>query len=262
MANRILNSTKTRTVNVRGIVFGGTRPILIAGPCSVESRDQIIEMAVRLKEIGVDVIRGGAFKPRTSPYDFQGLGEDGLKYLKEASDKTGLPVITELMEANNIDMICKYTDIIQIGSRNMHNYALLKAVGELKKPILLKRGMSATIREWIMAAEYIAHCGNESIIICERGIRTFETYTRNTLDLSAVPIMKQETGLPVIVDPSHGTGRRELIQPMSLAALAAGADGIMVEVHKTPETALSDGQQSLDFKQYEMLLRAIKNARD
>ena len=261
MTTKILNGKNPRIVHVKGLDFGGEKPIIIAGPCAIESRDMMIESALKLKQIGVDALRGGAFKPRTSPYDFQGLGEEGLKYLREASEVTGLPVISELMDEKSIELVCRYADIIQIGSRNMHNYSLLKAVGELKKPVLLKRGMSATIREWIMAAEYIAHHGNLSIILCERGIRTFETYTRNTLDLSAVPIMKQETGLPVIVDPSHGTGRRDLIRPMSLAALAAGADGIMVEVHKTPEKALSDGQQSLDFEQYESLVEAIKNAR-
>ncbi|MBN2259596.1 MAG: 3-deoxy-7-phosphoheptulonate synthase [Clostridiales bacterium] len=258
MSNIILSGKNPKKVKVGNLVFGGEKPIIISGPCSVESREQIIELAIKLKAIGVDVLRGGAFKPRTSPYSFQGLGEEGLKYLKEASEITGIPVISELMDASNIDLICKYADIIQIGSRNMHNYSLLKAVGELNKPVLLKRGMSATIKEWILAAEYIAHHGNDNIILCERGIRTFDNYTRNTLDLAAVPIMKKETGLPVIVDPSHGTGIRELIIPMSLAALAAGADGIMVEVHEDPDNALSDGEQSLDIEQYENLMKLIK----
>lgn len=257
----ILNGKNKTIVKVGNINIGDNNSVIIAGPCSVESREQIIEIATELKEIGVDIIRGGAFKPRTSPYSFQGLGEDGLKFLKEASDLTGIPVISELTDANNIKLICKYSDVIQIGSRNMHNYALLKAVGNTKKPILLKRGMSATISEWILAAEYIAYYGNKNIILCERGIRTFENYTRNTLDLAAVPIMKNKTGLPVIVDPSHGTGRRELIKPMSLAALGAGVDGIMVEVHKDPDNALSDGEQTLNFEQYKNLVYEIKKSR-
>jgi 3-deoxy-7-phosphoheptulonate synthase len=258
MGNKKLNKHTSRTVKVGELVFGGERPLVIAGPCAVESREQIIEIAQALKNIGVDVIRGGAYKPRTSPYSFQGLGEEGLKFLREASNLTGIPVVSELMDASDIERICKYVDIIQIGSRNMHNYSLLKAVGQLSKPVLLKRGMSATIKEWIMAAEYIAHYGNDQIILCERGIRTFDTYTRNTLDLAAVPIMKKETGLPVIVDPSHGTGMRELVVPMSMAALAAGADGIMVEVHQNPDEALSDGEQSLNLEEYEGLLKRIR----
>ena len=260
MTKKILNEKK-RLVKVKNIVFGGDVPVIIAGPCSVESREQIIETAIALKEIGVDVLRGGAFKPRTSPYSFQGLGKEALEYLKEASEITGLPIVTELMDAADIGLVCEYADIIQIGSRNMHNYSLLKAVGKIDKPVLLKRGMSATIDEWILAAEYVAHNGNENIILCERGIRTFDTYTRNTLDLAAVPIMMKETGLPVIVDPSHGTGIRELIKPMSLAAIAAGAAGIMVEVHKTPDMAFSDGEQSLNFDEYKKLYDQIKKAR-
>lgn len=254
---RILTGEE-RIVRVGDLSIGGNnRPVVIAGPCAVESRTQIVETAKKLKEIGVDILRGGAFKPRTSPYDFQGLGEKGLIYLKEASEITGLPIVTELMDAENIELICKMSDIIQIGSRNMYNYSLLKAVGKLDKPILLKRGMSATIKEWIMAAEYIAHYGNENIILCERGIRTFDSYTRNTLDIAAIPIMKSETGLPVIVDPSHGTGIKGLVEPMSLAGLAAGADGLMVEVHMTPEMALSDGHQSLNLEEYEKLIEKI-----
>ncbi|MEA3423495.1 MAG: 3-deoxy-7-phosphoheptulonate synthase [Bacillota bacterium] len=259
MSNIILNGEKIKKVKVKDVVFGGEKPVVIAGSCSVESREQIVELAKKLKAIGVDVLRGGAFKPRTSPYSFQGLGEEGLKYLKEASEITGIPVVSELMEASDIELLCKYVDIIQIGSRNMHNYALLKAAGELNKPVLLKRGMSATIKEWILAAEYIAYHGNKNIILCERGIRTFDNYTRNTLDLAAVPIMKKETGLPVIVDPSHGTGIRELIRPLSLAAIAVGADGIMIEVHEDPDNALSDGEQSLDVDQYEDLFNKIRN---
>ncbi|RKD29136.1 3-deoxy-7-phosphoheptulonate synthase [Thermohalobacter berrensis] len=254
---KVLNG-KQNVVKVGKLNIGGDNPpVFIAGPCSVESREQIINTAMALKEIGVNILRGGAFKPRTSPYSFQGLGVEGLKYLKEAGEMTGLPVVTELMDEKNIGVVSEFADIIQIGSRNMYNYSLLKAVGKVDKPILLKRGMSASIKEWIMAAEYIAYYGNENIILCERGIRTFETYTRNTLDLSAVPIMKKEAGLPVIVDPSHGTGIRELIKPMSKAAIACGADGLMVEVHPNPKEALSDGKQSLNIDEYKELYKEV-----
>lgn len=204
-----------------------------------------MNIALSLKEIGVDILRGGAFKPRTSPFDFQGLGIEGLKYLRQAGDVAGIPVVTELMDEKNMDVLCEYSDIIQIGSRNMYNYSLLKELGRTKKPILLKRGLSATIKEWIMAAEYIASSGNDKIIMCERGIRSFNDYTRNTLDLAAVPIIRKETGLPVIVDPSHGTGVRDLAIPMSKVALACGANGLMIEVHFDPDNAISDGKQSL-----------------
>lgn len=249
---------KVTPIQVNGLEIGGDKIIKIAGPCSVESRDQIINTAIELKKAGVDILRGGAFKPRTSPFDFQGLGEEGLKLLREAGDLIGVPVVTELMDAASLDMVYQYTDIIQIGSRNMHNYALLKAVGETDKPILLKRGMSATIKEWIMATEYIKMGGNESIILCERGIRTFDTYTRNTLDLAAVPIMQGETGFPVIVDPSHGTGIKALMKPMSMAAVACGAKGIMLEVHIEPEKALCDGEQSLTPEEYASIVRDLK----
>lgn len=251
--NKALNGEKI-IVNIRNLKIGlDNRPIIIAGPCSVESKNQIIETALSLKEIGVDVLRGGAFKPRTSPYDFQGLGYKGLEYLKQAGEAAGTPVVTELMTENDLNVVLDCADIIQIGSRNMYNYPLLKAVGEINKPVLLKRGMSASILEWIMAAEYIAARGNKNIILCERGIRTFETYTRNTLDLSAVPIVKKKTGLPVVVDPSHGTGIRELVHPMSMAALACGADGLMIEVHLDPENALCDGQQSITLDEYKSI---------
>jgi len=239
-------------------IGGGNIPIRIAGPCAVESRDQIIAIAQIVKAAGAEFLRGGVFKPRTSPYDFQGLGWEGLEYLKEAGKLTGLPIVTEVLDQNHIGKIADQVDILQIGSRNMHNYALLRAVGETGKPVLLKRGMSATIKEWILAAEYLAASGNCKIILCERGIRTFADYTRNTLDLSAVPIMKKETGLPVLVDPSHGTGLRELVVPMSRAGLACGADGIMVEVHNNPEGALSDGKQSLRPEDYKRLLSEIE----
>lgn len=254
---KILTGTK-KIVSVGNLQIGGKTPIYIAGPCSVESREQIIESAYMLKEIGVDIIRGGVFKSRTSPYEFQGLGIDGLKYLKEAGDSVGIPIVTEVLSEKHIEIINEYADIIQIGSRNMYNYPLLSSVGTLKKPILLKRGISATIEEWIMAAEYIAASGNTNIIMCERGIRTFNDYTRNTLDLSSVLIVKEKTGLPVIVDPSHGTGVRQLVIPMSKAALACGADGILVEVHSNPEIAFSDGYQSLNFKEYKELKFATK----
>lgn len=261
--NKVLNGEKI-IVNVGDLKIGGDNPpVIIAGPCSVESRNQIIETAIALKEIGVDILRGGAFKPRTSPYDFQGLGYKGLEYLKEAGQITGIPVVTEVMSENDLDAVVECADIVQIGSRNMFNYPLLKAVGRISKPVLLKRGMSATILEWIMAAEYIAERGNMNIILCERGIRTFETYTRNTLDLSAVPIVGSKTGLPVIVDPSHGTGIRELILPMSKAAIACGADGLMIEVHLDPKNALCDGHQSITVEEYkniyEMKRRIIMN---
>ena len=240
-------------------VGGDNLPLMIAGPCAVESRQQVMETALALKEIGVDLLRGGVFKPRTSPYTFQGLGLKGLEYLKEAGEKIGTPIITEVMDQRNLEAVVEYSDVIQIGSRNMYNYPLLKEVGEISKPILLKRGMSAYIKEWIMAAEYIAAYGNRNIILCERGIRTFEVYTRNTLDLAAVPIMKSETGLPIIVDPSHGTGRRELILPMAKGALACGADGLMIEAHIDPKNALSDGQQSLTIEEFNKLTLELKN---
>ncbi|WZL72899.1 3-deoxy-7-phosphoheptulonate synthase [Clostridiaceae bacterium 35-E11] len=241
-------------ISIGSLKIGGNAPpILIAGPCAVESRKQILETALALKEIGMHILRGGAFKPRTSPYAFQGLKTEGLEYLREAGDATGLPIVTELMDEEHMDIVLEHTDIVQIGSRNMYNYSLLKKLGNINKPVLLKRGLSATIQEWVMSAEYIAAHGNKNIILCERGIRTFDTYTRNTLDLAAVPIMKKETGLPIIVDPSHGTGIRELVKPMSKAALACGANGLMVEVHPNPEKALSDGPQSLTIEAYKEL---------
>ncbi|GAU77207.1 3-deoxy-7-phosphoheptulonate synthase [Fusibacter sp. 3D3] len=247
---------KERTVTVSDFTFGLGTPIVIAGPCSVESREQIIEIAKAVKQAGAQMLRGGVFKPRTNPYDFQGLGLKGLDYLLEAKALTGLPIVTELMDERYLDIFVEQVDLIQIGSRNMYNYALLRAVGETKKPILLKRGMSATIKEWIMAAEHILKAGNDQIILCERGIRTFETYTRNTLDLAAVPIMKRETGLPVIVDPSHGTGRRDLIEIMSKTAIASGADGLLIEAHINPDEAVSDKEQTIDIGLLEKIIRA------
>lgn len=254
---RKLNGETKIKFNIGQLEIGGDRPIIIAGPCSVESREQVIETAKALKAIGVDILRGGVFKPRTSPYAFQGLGIEGLKYLKEASEITGLPIITECMEEKYLDLVNEYADIIQIGSRNMYNYPLLKAVSQYDKPVMLKRGISATIKEWIMSAEYLAAEGKRNIILCERGIRSVDTYTRNMLDLTAVPIMKAETGLPVFVDPSHGIGIRELILPMSKAAIACGADGLMIEAHINPDEALCDGPQSLTIEQYENLYKTI-----
>lgn len=236
-----------------------TEKIIIAGPCSIESYEQAIKTAKYLQGLGVKNFRGGAFKPRTSPESFQGLGHEALEILKAVRKETGLITSTEVMDGKDLDAVYDAVDIIQIGSRNMHNYALLKTVGAQDKPIILKRGMSATMEEWIKASEYIRSEGNDKIIMCERGIRTFDTYTRNTLDIAAIPIIKNETGLRVIADPSHGTGRKELILPMSKAALAAGADGIMVEVHPDPEKALSDGAQSLTFEEFNRIYQEIKN---
>src|SRR6266508_3933544 len=230
---------------------------VMAGPCSVESRDQLFETAEGVAAAGATILRGGAFKPRTSPYSFQGLGVEALRYLAEARERTGLPVITEVMEPNQVDIVAEYADILQIGTRNIQNYSLLTAVGRVARPVMLKRGYGATVEEWLMAAEYVVSSGNPNVILCERGIRTFETYTRNTLDLSAVPLLHHLTHLPVIVDPSHATGKRWLVQPMALAGVAAGADGIMVEVHPRPDEALSDGEQQLDLDQFRGLMASI-----
>jgi 3-deoxy-7-phosphoheptulonate synthase len=230
---------------------------MMAGPCSVESRDQLFETADAVKAAGATILRGGAFKPRTSPYSFQGLGVEALRYLAEARDKTGLPVITEVMEPNQVDIVAEYADILQIGTRNMQNYSLLTAVGRVARPVMLKRGYGATIEEWLMAAEYIVSSGNPNVILCERGIRTFETYTRNTMDLSAVPLVHHLTHLPVIVDPSHATGKRWLVKPLAIGGVAVGADGVMVEVHPRPEEALSDAEQQLNFDQFRELMAAV-----
>jgi len=245
-----------------GVIIGGKKIITMAGPCSVENKEMILKTAEIVKKAGASVLRGGAFKPRTSPYSFQGLGEEGLKYLAEAREKTGLLIITELMDTRNLELVMKYTDIIQIGARNMQNFDLLKEVGKIRKPVFIKRGMSSTIKELLMSAEYVLAGGNENVILCERGIRTFETYTRNTLDLNAVPSLKSLTHLPVVVDPSHGTGRWGMVVDMALASVAAGADGLMIEVHPSPEDALSDGDQSLlpeNFK--DLMARAQKVAK-
>ncbi|MBU5306403.1 3-deoxy-7-phosphoheptulonate synthase [Clostridioides mangenotii] len=231
--------------------------LMIAGPCAIESYEQLLETAKFVKKTGVNVLRGGAYKPRTSPDSFQGLGREGLDILKSVKNEIQLPVITELMDVRDLEYLYDVADIIQIGSRNMQNFTLLSEVGKQDKPVLLKRGMSATISEWIGASEYITSEGNHKIIMCERGIRTFNDYTRNTLDLAAVPIIHKETGFPVVVDPSHSTGIRYLIEPMSKAALACGANGLMIEVHPDPENALSDGAQSLNFKQFENLIKSV-----
>jgi 3-deoxy-7-phosphoheptulonate synthase len=239
----------------RDIIIGGKKIEVMAGPCSVENRDMILDIAEKVKKAGATMLRGGAFKPRTSPYSFQGLGEEGLKYMAEAREKTGLLVVTELMDMRNIDLFIKYVDVIQIGARNMQNYDLLKEVGKARKPVLLKRGMANTIKEFLMSAEYILAGGNEKVILCERGIRTFEDFTRFTLDLNAVPAIKSLSHLPVIVDPSHGTGKWGMVKSMALAAIACGADGLMIEVHPAPEDAMSDGDQSLVPKGFEDLMK-------
>ncbi len=241
----------------KGIEFGKDK-IVIAGPCAIESYEQFLKTAEFVKSQGADILRGGAYKPRTSSFSFNGLKEEGLEILKEVRKKTKMPVITELMDIRDLEKVYDATDIIQIGSRNMQNFPLLSEAGKQDKPVMLKRGLAATIKEWICSAEYISVEGNEKIIMCERGIRTYDDYTRNTLDLAAVPIIKKETGLPVIVDPSHGTGIRELVKPMSYAAMACGADGIMVEVHPNPDEALSDGEQSLDFDDFKELMEKIR----
>lgn len=241
-------------VDVDGVKVGGEQLVVMAGPCSVESLEQLREAAKAVKEGGAQFLRGGAFKPRTSPYDFQGLAEDGLKLLRRVADENGLKVVTEIVDKDDIELVGQYADLYQVGARNMQNFQLLKALGKAKKPVMLKRGLSATISEWLNAAEYIAAGGNENIIFCERGIRTYETYTRNTLDLSAVAAVKELSHLPIIVDPSHGTGRWQMVQPMARAAVAAGADGLIIEVHPHPEVALSDGDQSLTPKNFNTLM--------
>ncbi len=257
LVSREVKSEDT-VVDVRGVKVGGDHIVVIAGPCSVESRDQILETARFVKQAGATILRGGAFKPRTSPYSFQGLEKEGLDLLAEARDETGLPVVTEVMSPYDLDLIAQYADILQIGARNMQNYALLKEVGAADKPVLLKRGMMSTVNEWLMSAEYVMANGNYNVILCERGIRTFETATKSTLDLNAVPVVKELSHLPLIVDPSHGTGKWQLVTPLSRAAIAAGADGLMVEVHPRPAEALSDGPQSLKLGRFEQLMAELR----
>jgi 3-deoxy-7-phosphoheptulonate synthase len=245
-------------IELAGTRIGNGTLTIMAGPCAIEDRDMMIETAKAVARAGATVLRGGAFKPRTSPYAFQGLGVEGLTYLAEASKETGLPTITEVMEPSQVEIVARHSDILQVGTRNMQNYSLLTAVGKAGKPVMLKRGYGATIEEWLMAAEYIISSGQPNVILCERGIRTFETYTRNTLDLTAVPLLHHLTHLPVIVDPSHATGKRWLVRPMAMAAVAAGADGIMVEVHPRPDEAKSDGEQSLTFDQFGDMASALR----
>ncbi len=244
-------------VNVAGVKIGGPEVVVIAGPCSVESRDQLLETAQAVKNAGASMLRGGAYKPRTSPYEFQGLGIEALKILREARELTGMPVVTEVMSTEDVDLICEYVDMLQVGARNMQNFALLRRLATVNKPILLKRGPSATVKEWLLAAEYLLSGGNHQVVLCERGIKTFETATRNTIDLAAVALAKELSHLPVIADPSHGTGKPSLIGPVSRAAIGVGADGIIVEVHRCPERALSDGAQSLDIPQFERVMQSL-----
>lgn len=244
--------------DVGGVTIGGSDVVIMAGPCSVEGRTELIELAHACKEAGAHMLRGGAYKPRSSPYSFQGLGEEGLRYLAEAREVTGMPVITEVMDPALVPLVCDYADVLQIGTRNMQNYALLNAVGRSGHPVLLKRGMSATIEEWLLAAEYILSHGNNKVMLCERGIRTFETATRNTFDINAIPVVKQLSHLPIIADPSHGTGKWEYVGPISRAAVAAGADGVILEVHAKPDEAWSDGRQSLKPKRLAKLVKEMR----
>ena len=240
------------------IYIGEGNCTMIAGPCAVENREQYLQLAVVLKEMGVHVLRGGAFKPRTSPYSFTGLGQEGLQILAEARELTGLPVVTEVLDTRDIELVYNYADIIQVGSRNMQNFSLLREAGQIDKPVLLKRGFAATIEEWLLAAEYILAEGNQQVILCERGIRTFEVYTRNTVDIGAVVLIKQLSHLPIIVDPSHGTGKWKMVRSVAKAAVAAGADGVMVEVHPNPDYALSDGKQSLTPENFSRLWEEVR----
>jgi len=250
---------ETSLVEIRkGIVFGGKKVVLIAGPCSIESKKQMLDTARAVKRAGAHLLRGGAFKPRTSPYDFQGLGKDGLAILKEVSEEVNMPTVTEVMDTRDVSLVAQYADVFQVGARNMQNFDLLKEIGMTKKPVILKRGFSATIKEWLMSAEYILSGGNFNVILCERGIRTFENHTRNTLDLSAVVAAKELSHLPVAVDPSHATGRYSMVTPLALAAVACGADGLLIEVHPNPEEALSDGPQQLVPDRFEALVQAVK----
>ena len=257
LASRSFKKDDTQ-IKIKDVTIGGNEVSVIAGPCSVESEEQIMTIAELVKKSGAKILRGGAFKPRSSPYSFQGLGEDGLKFLRKAADEFGLLVVTEVLENSMIDLVYKYTDIFQVGARNMQNYSLLKGLGAAKKPVMLKRGLSATVEDWLMSAEYILSNGNPDVFLCERGIRTFETYTRNTFDISAIPVVHKRSHLPVFADPSHATGLRDKVIPMARAAVAAGADGLMVEVHHDPEKALSDGPQALLPEQFSDMMKQIK----
>lgn len=257
LASREFSAADT-LVNVKGVSIGGSPVVLMAGPCAVESRSQLLETAHAVKAAGAQMLRGGAFKPRSSPYSFQGMGEEALKILAEAREQTGLPVITEIMTPEHLPMVCDYVDMLQIGARNMQNYELLKGVGRTTLPVLLKRGLMATMEELLMSAEYILAAGNRQVVLCERGIRTFEKYTRNTTDINAIPVLKHLTHLPVMLDPSHGVGATRYVLPVARAGIAAGADGLLVEVHCNPEEALSDGGQSLRPDQYSELVRQVR----
>lgn len=257
LASREFKPSDT-VVDVAGVPIGGENIVVIAGPCSVESEDQLLATARAVKDAGARLLRGGAYKPRTSPYAFQGLGEEGLKLLARAREVTGLGVVTEVMESGEVDVVAEYADLIQVGARNMHNSKLLRSLAKIRKPVLLKRNFSATLNEFLMSAEYLLSGGNPGVILCERGIRTFVEYTRNTLDLNVVPAIKQLSHLPVIVDPSHGTGRQDLVLPMSRAAIAAGADGLMIEVHPNPPEALSDGEQSILPEVFRQLMKETR----
>lgn len=257
LASKEYKSSPTE-IKVKDVVIGGEEIVIMAGPCAVENEKQIFQTAQLVKDAGAKILRGGAFKPRSSPYSFQGLEEEGLKLLAQAREETGLLIVTEVMSASHIELVGRYTDIFQVGARNMQNFVLLKELGKAGKPVLLKRGMSATLEELLLSAEYILSQGNSQVILCERGIRTFENHTRNTLDLSAIPAIKTMSHLPVIVDPSHGTGRRELISPMSKAAIAAGADGLIIEVHPIPKESTSDGAQTIDFTHFKNLMTEIE----
>jgi 3-deoxy-7-phosphoheptulonate synthase len=257
LASRSFKKEDTE-IKIKDVVIGGKDVVMMAGPCSVENEDQIFAIAETVSKSGAKILRGGAFKPRTSPYSFQGLGEEGLKLMRKAADKFGLLVITEVMESSNIDLIEKYADIFQVGARNMQNFPLLRDLGKTTKPIMLKRGLSATVEDLLMSAEYILSSGNREVMLCERGIRTFETYTRNTFDLSAIPVIHKRSHLPIIADPSHATGLRDKVLPMARAAVAAGADGLMVEVHNEPDKALSDGPQALLPEQFAELMIQVK----
>ena len=245
------------TIKVGDLNIGGEEVVVIAGPCAVETEEQVLETAHAVKAAGANILRGGAFKPSTSPYGFRGLGEDGLKILARAREETGLPIITEVMTPQDVELVLGYTDILQVGARNMQNFILLDEVGKARKPVMLKRGMSATIEEWLLSAEYILSQGNRQLMLCERGIRTFETYTRNTMDVSAIPVIEKLSHLPIIADPSHGTGKWHLVAPLALAAVAAGADGLMIEVHPNPDQALKDGAQSLTFENFQRLMDQV-----
>lgn len=257
LVSRQLRQTRT-IVDVAGVRIGAEDLVVMAGPCSVESREQLLETAHAVKAAGARLLRGGAYKPRTSPYDFQGLGVEALRFLKEASEATGLPIVTEVMSEVDVETVAEYADMLQVGARNMQNFSLLRKLATVPRPILLKRGPSATVKEWLLAAEYLLAGGNANVVLCERGIKTFETATRNTLDLAAVALVKELSHLPVIADPSHGTGIRTLITPMSKAAVGAGADGLLVEVHPCPERALSDGPQSLDLNGFAELMKELR----